>query len=198
MAEMLVTALLEVANARHGPGAHEGPPASEHDHLATAEEARAYLAEVVDVPAGLPTEDELARLRELAALPFALEGSPESDWRPRLAEIAGRYLFRFNESGDVEPVAAGWDAFGARLVPALFELAKVRARLHRCANPSCRWLFVDESKNHSRVWCDMGTCGSRAKMTRYRSRRAAEGVGRRRGALGGQGGDRGDQTRPVS
>jgi predicted RNA-binding Zn ribbon-like protein len=55
----------------------------------------------------------------------------------------------------------------------LFELAEMRGRLRHCANPACRWLFVDESKNHSRVWCEMATCGSRAKMTPYRRRLAS-------------------------
>jgi predicted RNA-binding Zn ribbon-like protein len=29
--------------------------------------------------------------------------------------------------------------------------------------PNCDWLFVDRSKNRSRVWCDMRVCGNRAK-----------------------------------
>jgi hypothetical protein len=74
-----VTALLELANARHGPGAHGQPPAQEHDHLASAEEARSYLSEQgLELPPGLPTGDELARLREIADLPFAFDRLPES------------------------------------------------------------------------------------------------------------------------
>ena len=174
MPDLQVTTLLELANARHGPSGCGRPPASEHDHLATAEEARSYLADQgLELPPGLPTGDELGRLREIAALPYALERLPEAEWRPRLATAAGRHMFRFDESGKVSPAADGWDAFGAQLIPALFELAEIRGRLRHCANPSCGWLFVDESKNHSRVWCDMATCGSRAKMTRYRRRLAS-------------------------
>ncbi|MGA3058695.1 MAG: CGNR zinc finger domain-containing protein [Candidatus Limnocylindrales bacterium] len=169
-----VTSLLEVANARHGPGAHAQPPAVEHDHLASAEEARSYLSEQgLELPLGLPSADELARLREIADLPFAFDRLPESEWRPKLANVAGRHLFRFNGFGTVEPAEDGWDAFGAQLVAALFELTEIRGRLRHCANPSCGWLFIDESKNHSRVWCEMATCGSRAKMTRYRRRLAS-------------------------
>lgn len=36
--------------------------------------------------------------------------------------------------------------------------------------PGCGWLFVDATRNHSRRWCDMATCGSRAKMRRYHQR----------------------------
>jgi predicted RNA-binding Zn ribbon-like protein len=40
-------------------------------------------------------------------------------------------------------------------------------RLKCCAG--CRWLFLDESRNHSRRWCSMNTCGAHAKMRRYRA-----------------------------
>jgi predicted RNA-binding Zn ribbon-like protein len=35
------------------------------------------------------------------------------------------------------------------------------------ACPDCGWLFVDSSKNRSRRWCRMDTCGARDKMRRY-------------------------------
>lgn len=38
-------------------------------------------------------------------------------------------------------------------------------RLKCC--PACHWLFVDRSRNASRVWCDMLTCGNRAKARRH-------------------------------
>jgi predicted RNA-binding Zn ribbon-like protein len=42
--------------------------------------------------------------------------------------------------------------------------------IRECADPSCRWLFLDHSKNHSRRWCDMRTCGNRSKVQRFRAR----------------------------
>ncbi len=36
-----------------------------------------------------------------------------------------------------------------------------------CAANDCSWLFLDTSKNHSRRWCDMKSCGNRAKARRY-------------------------------
>ena len=36
--------------------------------------------------------------------------------------------------------------------------------------PGCGWLFLDTSKNQSRRWCSMGTCGARDKMRRYHKR----------------------------
>jgi predicted RNA-binding Zn ribbon-like protein len=38
-----------------------------------------------------------------------------------------------------------------------------------CADPSCRWLFLDTSKNHSRRWCDMKICGNRMKARRFKA-----------------------------
>lgn len=40
-------------------------------------------------------------------------------------------------------------------------------RLHACSADTCRWLFLDTSKNRTRRWCDMKTCGNRAKARRY-------------------------------
>jgi predicted RNA-binding Zn ribbon-like protein len=37
---------------------------------------------------------------------------------------------------------------------------------------SCRFLFLDESRNHSRRWCSMEDCGTAEKIRRYVARRA--------------------------
>ncbi len=43
-------------------------------------------------------------------------------------------------------------------------------RIRVCANDTCRWLFYDESRSGRRRWCDMATCGNRAKARRHRAR----------------------------
>ncbi len=48
----------------------------------------------------------------------------------------------------------------------------------RCANPSCSLYFYDTSKNHTRRWCSMETCGSRMKMAAYYQRRRLRREGR--------------------
>jgi predicted RNA-binding Zn ribbon-like protein len=40
--------------------------------------------------------------------------------------------------------------------------------------PGCGWLFLDTSKNQSRRWCNMNTCGARDKMRRYHKRQQAK------------------------
>ncbi len=37
--------------------------------------------------------------------------------------------------------------------------------------PNCDWLFVDNSKNGSRLWCDMKVCGNRAKARAHYERK---------------------------
>ena len=39
-----------------------------------------------------------------------------------------------------------------------------------CASKTCEWLFLDESKNHRRRWCDMTKCGNRAKARSFYTR----------------------------
>ena len=43
-------------------------------------------------------------------------------------------------------------------------------RIRICANDTCRWIFFDESRAGRRRWCDMATCGNRAKARRHRER----------------------------
>lgn len=43
-------------------------------------------------------------------------------------------------------------------------------RLRVCANETCRWAFYDTSRTGRRRWCDMATCGNRAKAARHRAR----------------------------
>ena len=42
--------------------------------------------------------------------------------------------------------------------------------IKKCNNHTCSLLFVDTSKNHSRRWCSMETCGNRTKVNRFTKR----------------------------
>jgi predicted RNA-binding Zn ribbon-like protein len=63
------------------------------------------------------------------------------------------------------------------VVSALADLL-TSSRLHRVGRcegvGNCGWLFLDTTKNHSRRWCSMAGCGSRAKMRRYYARGKAK------------------------
>ena len=43
--------------------------------------------------------------------------------------------------------------------------------LRICAADDCRWLFMDTSKNQTRRWCNMKSCGNRAKARRHIERK---------------------------
>jgi predicted RNA-binding Zn ribbon-like protein len=47
-------------------------------------------------------------------------------------------------------------------------------RLRICDNDECRWVFNDTSRTGRRRWCDMATCGNRAKVARHRARKREE------------------------
>ena len=64
------------------------------------------------------------------------------------------------------PIA--WSA--AELLGAHESLSKIR----ECAAEDCGWLFLDQTKNHSRRWCDMDDCGSKAKAKRYYRRKTGK------------------------
>jgi predicted RNA-binding Zn ribbon-like protein len=42
--------------------------------------------------------------------------------------------------------------------------------VRECGSENCSWLFLDHSRNKSRRWCDMKTCGNRAKAKRHYER----------------------------
>jgi predicted RNA-binding Zn ribbon-like protein len=54
-----------------------------------------------------------------------------------------------------------------RIVEAAATLLVSDAMLRVKSCPTCGWLFLDVSKNRSRRWCSMDTCGSVAKSRRY-------------------------------
>ena len=65
------------------------------------------------------------------------------------------------------------DAFAGLLIPIVESAADALilgelTRVRRCADPRCGRVFQDETKNGRRRWCDMATCGNRAKAARHR------------------------------
>jgi len=62
----------------------------------------------------------------------------------------------------------------ARDMGALLTDLPALARVRTCALDSCGWLFVDQSRNHSRRWCSMEGCGNVAKSRAFQTRRRAQ------------------------
>jgi hypothetical protein len=75
------------------------------------------------------------------------------------------------------PAAPMADRITAHLAMGLAELlvSGESGRLRSCASPACRDVFLDESRNRSRRYCDSRTCGNRLHVAAYRARKAAAG-----------------------
>ena len=107
------------------------------------------------VASGTPVADD-----DLAALNHALADAP---LRLKLMRAPGRYAW----AGETATRSAP-----GLLAPVLWSAADLltrldRLRIRRCANDECMWLFVDRSKGGTRRWCDMKSCGNRAKSRRH-------------------------------
>jgi predicted RNA-binding Zn ribbon-like protein len=72
----------------------------------------------------------------------------------------------------LEPARAGAAGVIGRLVAivARAEAEGTWARLKTCPADTCMAAFYDRSRNRSRTWCTMSTCGNRAKARTYRAR----------------------------
>lgn len=73
------------------------------------------------------------------------------------------------------------DAFAGLIIPVVESAADALiagelARVRRCGDPRCSRVFFDATRNGRRRWCDMATCGNRAKAARFRERERQHGV----------------------
>jgi predicted RNA-binding Zn ribbon-like protein len=72
------------------------------------------------------------------------------------------------------------DAFAGLMIPVVESAAaslveQELARIRRCAAARCPRVFLDSTRNGRRRWCDMATCGNRAKAARFRARERTPG-----------------------
>jgi predicted RNA-binding Zn ribbon-like protein len=140
---------------------------------------------------------ELTRLRELRALlkrifQIRLSGQAPTNMdlgklSADLAEaaratrlIVATRTHRSHQAPVIREIAAqnaGDRLLRLRIVEAAVALlvSDAMPRVKSC--PTCGWLFLDVSKNRSRRWCSMDTCGAVAKARRY-YRRLKEGTDR--------------------
>jgi predicted RNA-binding Zn ribbon-like protein len=106
--------------------------------------------------------------------------------QPKDLDILNRYLspalaHARIQQGDQGDFVWGWHDNTAALDRILWPVARSAAelltnperlvRIGRCQDDrGCGWLFIDTSKNHSRRWCSMESCGNRAKALRHYGR----------------------------
>ena len=96
------------------------------------------------------------------------QASSEAPARRRLSRSGSGYAWQI-ELGRID--GAGLP-IPVLLAPVVWSAADLmvgggRRRIRQCANSECLWLFVDASKNGTRRWCDMASCGNRAKARRH-------------------------------
>jgi predicted RNA-binding Zn ribbon-like protein len=107
-----------------------------------------------------PAEDVALLNSELEAAPAVLHVATEG----------GRFVSRWTA-----PTSSLADLLRPIAWSAGHLLASDEARwVKQCADDRCGWLFVDTTRNHSRRWCAMDDCGSRAKARRYYRRQRAQ------------------------
>ena len=182
---------LDFVNTDNGGVAHDG--LADFDRLVTwmeaaialdSERAQTMRRRAIQQPSGATAALVDARRVRSALRILAERGAMTPQVRfDTLAEI-NRVLGRSAGTRRVESRPDGTfarafvpvgDAFAGLMIPIVESAADALilgelARVRRCADPRCARVFYDGTKNAARRWCDMATCGNRAKAARHRAR----------------------------
>jgi predicted RNA-binding Zn ribbon-like protein len=187
---------LDYANTIHNFRAHEGEDdlhsisdlllwaheagllsSAEHDRLA-AQCGRSSREGAAALKKAIAIRDLLLSIFVGIANGQTISRQQLSDLNSALAEAPGMLQVR-RSSGQLQTEWKGTaDGFERVLFAVLRSAAELLAnerlqRVRECAAANCTWLFVDESRNHSRRWCDMRACGNRMKARRHYKRMKA-------------------------
>jgi predicted RNA-binding Zn ribbon-like protein len=178
---------LSFANTRYWRGSE--PAAT--DQLATAKELGDWLAANAPMPrarSGWRSADLDALFDSAVALREAIYGiflaigegrtPPPGDlgiFNRALADTPQRRGVSARGGAYSWVVTAPGASLGGMLAPVIWSAADLLThagdrRVRRCANDKCRWVFIDRSKGGTRRWCDMSSCGNRAKSHRHYAR----------------------------
>jgi predicted RNA-binding Zn ribbon-like protein len=113
----------------------------------------------------------------LRGLMLANNGAPADDGAVATLNTAAsrarvRPAFADHSSWELEPGADGVDRALGELLAIVFRSMSDGSwqRLKACGDPGCAYAFYDHSKNRSGRWCDMASCGNRAKARAFRER----------------------------
>jgi predicted RNA-binding Zn ribbon-like protein len=96
-----------------------------------------------------------------------------------LSDVLARRVIHYRDRRFVEDWPEPQADLASVLRPVLLSAQQLlcaddHSRLGACAPPEgCGWLYYDTSKNRSRRWCSMQTCGNSAKARRHYARRRA-------------------------
>jgi len=166
------------------------------DRLTSLDVAATWLVEhgvvghrrwIVGLNAGVDRSNALERIvRTRSALWDVAHAVAHDEAPPQAAVEEVNRALRSQERIELVPaddgVRLGHSHVGDTVDDALSRIAESVARalgtgrddrIRQCANETCQWLFYDESRTGRRRWCDMATCGNRAKARRHRERQRA-------------------------
>jgi predicted RNA-binding Zn ribbon-like protein len=155
--------------------------------LGEAEAARLSAAARADPRAAADVLGEAIALREAIYPIFSAIATDQAPAGEDL-DILNAWVARAIPHGRVEPAEAGFawlwqDAAAGATAPLdrpLWPIVRDAAelllhsdltRLRTCAAHDCGWLFIDTSRNRSRRWCSMQSCGNRATVQQFRERK---------------------------
>lgn len=156
----------------------------EESGLLTRQQMR-VLGKSITPETAAPVLEATRELREATAAVFygSLEGKRPQQ---RDLELLERYFMSAGRHRELqlreEPPGLTWSWGRNESAPELpvwilalsvseILLSPDMARVRTCAVDTCRWLFLDTSKNHKRRWCNMKVCGNRMKARRFQARR---------------------------
>ncbi|MDB4907917.1 MAG: hypothetical protein JWO05_2701 [Gemmatimonadetes bacterium] len=135
--------------------------------------AQAALADAIRVRAALRV------LAERGALSQQVRAETLGEINRVLGRSAGtRRLEQRGDGSFARSFVPTGDAFAGLVIPVVESAADSLiggelARVRRCADPRCARVFYDSSRNGARRWCDMASCGNRAKAARFRKKAGA-------------------------
>jgi len=118
----------------------------------------------------------LRTLAERGATNSAVQDDSVAEINRVLGRSTGTRRLDLRDDGEfVRVFVPTGDAFAGLMIPVVESAADALVidelpRVRRCAEPRCARVFLDTSRNGTRRWCDMGTCGNRAKAARHRAR----------------------------
>jgi predicted RNA-binding Zn ribbon-like protein len=160
----------------------QGPVPYDIDLLADAASAQEWLDGVLaDWPAQTPSirlgKAELEKLRAVrASLLHLLARGEKRLFQEEAPPLDAPITVKAGPSGvEGSPVGTGIDWIASAVALELFRAEEhdLLRRLKMCHNPGCATVFYDRSKNNSRAWHDVATCGNQANVRAYRARRKA-------------------------
>lgn len=144
---------------------------ADHDRLAahysgSSREAAAALTKAIII------RDLVLSIFSSIANGRSLPSQRLSELNSALAQFPG--MLRVQKHSD--RIESEWTSAADGLQQVLFAVLTSAAELlasdrlrqvRECASADCTWLFVDESRNRSRRWCEMRACGNRMKARRH-------------------------------